>query len=344
MVDMRMPHLDYMRPENDPWVQANSAFIDSIINEPHPMRTNKMMSKRHPDWASVFPPEYMTDFLTFRSASAALGLSGPGIASSDLMFFLTKNPRIFVIEEAIGNLLRKTDLRGATIDMLRLPYPVVYFQMPKNDIPVWSNFMEEGKLEGVYVTESKPESNYSGIVLLCIGKDPNLHPLDDCLWSMPFALDTTKTLEDAVKDRIEEVKGRKTGAELLNVERSLEVFTWVINCILYVNSSGADVKEEWLHQGLAKKARQATGSKKTKLKRQLESTSARIIRVGAGIKYDPEPKESTGDYKERKLHWARGHWRWQPCGPGWSETKHIWIKPHLRGKGRDIVDKMYQVK
>ncbi len=44
------------------------------------------------------------------------------------------------------------------------------------------------------------------------------------------------------------------------------------------------------------------------------------------------------------LHWVRGFWRNQACGPGLSERKHIWIRPFLRGEGSEIVSKIYEAK
>jgi hypothetical protein len=36
---------------------------------------------------------------------------------------------------------------------------------------------------------------------------------------------------------------------------------------------------------------------------------------------------------------VEGHWRWQPCGPGRSERRLIWIAPHIKGPdGAPLID------
>jgi hypothetical protein len=39
--------------------------------------------------------------------------------------------------------------------------------------------------------------------------------------------------------------------------------------------------------------------------------------------------EPDGTHASPRMHWRRGHWRHQPCGPNRSERKDIWIEPCL---------------
>jgi hypothetical protein len=50
--------------------------------------------------------------------------------------------------------------------------------------------------------------------------------------------------------------------------------------------------------------------------------------------------------KHRTSRWVvRGHWRNQPCGPGLSKNKIIWIKPHWSGAatGERVESKGYRI-
>lgn len=38
---------------------------------------------------------------------------------------------------------------------------------------------------------------------------------------------------------------------------------------------------------------------------------------------------SSGNHSSPQMHWRRGHWRHQPCGPQRSQRKDVWIEPCL---------------
>lgn len=57
------------------------------------------------------------------------------------------------------------------------------------------------------------------------------------------------------------------------------------------------------------------------------------------------PGESTVDWAHRWV--VRGHWRWQPYGPGRQQRRRTWIAPYVKGPdGKPIVvsDKVYDVR
>src|SRR5690606_27549446 len=36
---------------------------------------------------------------------------------------------------------------------------------------------------------------------------------------------------------------------------------------------------------------------------------------------------------------VRGHWRWQPCGPGRADRRLTWVRPHVKGpEGAPLVE------
>lgn len=48
-----------------------------------------------------------------------------------------------------------------------------------------------------------------------------------------------------------------------------------------------------------------------------------------------EPVEPTG--RVMPLHNVRPHWRWQACGPRYSQHRLTWVRAHTRGSGPEVV-------
>lgn len=52
--------------------------------------------------------------------------------------------------------------------------------------------------------------------------------------------------------------------------------------------------------------------------------------IGSGYRVARKSEEAAfGTHASPVMHWRRGHWRHQPCGPNRSERKDIWIEPCL---------------
>lgn len=324
------------------WTDNNKVFLDSIRHEPHPLRTIKIQRKR---WASdpsgsLLPQRtgITGEYIAHRQHMVRIGV--PQLAAADLMFVLEDNPRVFVIEPELGRLLRNTGLKGAELDMLKLPFRTVYLQLPENDIPVLASENDVGLLEGVYLTEEEQPDGGKMLLVLAVGTKKDAPITDDCLFTTPFFFKKDVPVEEQVHARVDNVSTRKSGAEQANVEQTIEVFSWVFNCLLYITSSEADLREEWLNKSAAEKMKKAHGPKKAKIRNMLEMTSIRIVRVGAGVTLEGDPG---GIHKSPCLHWVHGFWRQQVCGVGRAERKHKWIRPFLRGEGREVVSKIYNV-
>jgi hypothetical protein len=335
-------------------------FMREIAEFPHPLRTKKFNEK-----ASTLLPFSMSDDSIDRILTGRLG-DDPSFlkfrnihdvpiherAAFDLIYFLWKKPRIFQVSEDLGTLLKRTDPKGVTYDLLQLPFECVYVQLPKvSNLKVWfdnptaANGLEEKPLEGFYAILEEV-AGQKWLVFLCVsGADV---PLDDCLFSMPMRFepgDIEPQLEERLNGFLERKKSR---ADRLNIDQFKDVFRWAVNCILYITCDGADIKREWLHPGLYKKMRKATGKRKTKLKHELGRISEQVHIVGRTITIrkpsGSEPKEPDGKTKRSpSIHWVRGFFRQQPHGPGKTLRRLKWIKPFLRGEGRDVVDKIYKV-
>ena len=126
-----------------------------------------------------------------------------------------------------------------------------------------------------------------------------------------------------------------------------DLFKWILNILLYINSSEADLRKGWFHEKTAATAKKAKGPKKAKIKNMLKATSAEVTWVGRTLKVGYEPTgagHARGDRKAPRLHKVRGFFRRQVCGAGRQERRLKWIRPFLRGAGKEALTPIYKVK
>lgn len=127
----------------------------------------------------------------------------------------------------------------------------------------------------------------------------------------------------------------------------LAFFRIILNTILYISSFDSDMKEMLspypsMKKGLAaiKKA-----SKKKKARYNLNKVSKlNYISVGRNVQPISCLSKPNGNKMETRFM-VRGHWRKQPCGPGLSERKLLYIQPYYKGpEMAEMVSKPYKVK
>lgn len=332
----------------------HAEFCKTLCDLPHPMRTKRgygLLSKEGLlDPVDAFLADAKRRFRSVPFLEYRKSYFDPQQqATLDSIYMMCDDPRIFSIEPALGELLQNTTLRGAEYEHLRLPFRTCFFKLPPNQFEVWISHTDHLPLEGVYVSEERHEDS-SWFLFLCVSTQPKERRfLDDCMFTMPI-LFVPGPLEEQVADRIEELRfgGHALTPNWKNVDQFPAVFRWMVNVILYVTSSEADVQNGWWHEKMALTMKHAHGGHKAKVRRQLELESARVSWVGRTIRINRMDKTSSdggveGDRKHPTLHWVHGFWRNQVYGQGRSLRRHIWVAPFLRGEGRDVVEKMYTV-
>lgn len=115
------------------------------------------------------------------------------------------------------------------------------------------------------------------------------------------------------------------------LEEAREIYpefgAFVLNFVSYLNSLAPDIT---VIEPSACSKRKAVTSKNTKRQVRLVGRNT-VLRKHNGftVVSDEIPEGKTWSLSKRT--WTSGHWRNQPCGPGRSLTKRIWIKPFLRG-------------
>jgi len=135
----------------------------------------------------------------------------------------------------------------------------------------------------------------------------------------------------------------------------LSLFRLVLNAILYLGSSDPDIisrcsgREAALQQ--AEQIRSSVKAKKAKQEAKKES-ELNYASIGESVTPIYVRKDAAqhsvgegGGFREYASRFiVRGHWRNQPCGPGLSERKLLWIKPYYKGPEiSEIVNRPYVV-
>ena len=83
--------------------------------------------------------------------------------------------------------------------------------------------------------------------------------------------------------------------------------------------------------------KRAKGLGERKRDRLLKRTASLYNAILVGPETLPAQATSCGGGSAVAPHWRRGHFRMQPCGPGWQERKLIFVAPvlinaeHLQG-------------
>jgi len=335
----------------------HKVYLDSVKEEPHPIRIRKGIGLLAKEGVSLPFDEMMREakeqlrigsFIDYRQNNF---VNKRDIASTDNLYVTCDDPKIFIVEDELSKLLRNTALRGADFEDLRLPFRTIYIKLPQNEFKVWMPG-DTGELEGVYVSEDRSEDGVgSWLLFVLVSKQlPNRVFLDDVLFSMPIPFENGP-LEAQVEKRIEELQTRRNlhpEEEWANVGQFMGIFRWIVNIVLYITSSGADLKRGWYHEKTAATMKSAKGGRKRQIRHTLELMSSEVTWVGRNIRIDrreptTERGSLDGERKSPTLHWVHGFWRNQAHGKGRSLRKHAWIAPFLRGEGREVVEKMYAV-
>lgn len=344
------------------FIPKTRAFLDSIKNDPHPLKTQKTYRKILGDLSPRYDAMMKSwrarrdhdSFDNFRRFTGQMGIREPSI---DLLLFLCDDPQTFIIGSDLGELLLDTDLKGGERQDLHLPFRTIYLQMPPNKFRLWSRPDKPPQmLEGVYVTSDNAEvlepgdERASWMVFLLVGHPEDGYVAHDGLFSAPILV-RDGDIESRLAEVVEKSRAKHPDLEhhLRNLDQIQEIIRWTMNCVLYINSEGAELSRGWFHEKTAQTMQQARGGRRRQILHTLEVTSAQVTWVGRSIRIDKlhhegEPRGPLEDDRmSPRLHRVRGFWRHQVCGVGRSERKLIWVRPYLRGTGRDVVEKMYKV-
>ena len=142
-----------------------------------------------------------------------------------------------------------------------------------------------------------------------------------------------------------------TQTSLTKREELLEILSFAINMLLYINSSNPEISGVHNHAEPLKNALAKAGKKRRKgLEAELAITSAIPHRdLGRSIVLDktrPIGRKSLGATGQKLTYRVKvkGHWKRQPYGPKSSQRKHIFVQEYLKGPDTaELISKNYTV-
>jgi hypothetical protein len=289
-------------------------------------------------------------FLDYRRSSLGR-MPRTGISASDVAYACWRKPRIYMIEEGIGDLLLNTKL-GETVELdhFRFPFMTMYLDLPDSEFEVLYRLSDDevqvAPLEGIYIIEDNEIVLPKDDVLEFVGMNEKLvgetlrpiafvlvskpiegnphHPsipMDDCLFTFPMFF-KEGPLKPQIEERIDEFIGRKkaeTDVEAEVLERNLEhfngIFEWLVNIMLYITMPKSRVDGGKGNRGIPLKKLE-----KNKRKRR-EIPDENVFIVGRGIKISHISKDEPGTSRQgrkgikKRAHWVSGHYRRVPYGP-----------------------------
>lgn len=275
--------------------------------------------------------------------------------------------QIFDFNDRLTELLVETDLGECTLENLHLPYDGFFIRFGKLEsvkLPFEDDFEY---VDGAFIGWAPWDENGSRLKIGFSTIHPDGSNVDypGCYFDIlpdELVMPVPLAIETALQRRL--LKYRDEPNSDLNalainahyraeIEDSYTVLkagaSLIINSLFYLESirselpdvsPGRDTPPE-----LQAKYLNATGHKKLKHRSSLTVDGYALVRL-VGQEVDNPNRDGVGT-STKKVHWRRGHWRFQAYGVKSSLRKRIWIKPTLiggeHGTNEDIPGHIYVV-
>jgi hypothetical protein len=210
-------------------------------------------------------------FLDYRTSYLGT-MPRTGISATDVSYAIWRKPRIYMIEEGIGELLLNTKLGDiVTAEHFRLPFETMYIDLPDNDFEVRYRLhdggVQVGPLDGIYVLEDGEITFTTKDIENLVGSNENLAgrplrpvtfilvsgqaqgpktfgqeqrgelPMDDCLFSFPMFFHEG-SLKPQIDTRVDEFLSRKkveTDVDADVLEKNLEHFKGIFEWLVNIS-------------------------------------------------------------------------------------------------------------
>lgn len=262
--------------------------------------------------------------------------------------YVSAGRQVFQFTPAILDEFKRTDLSETPIGRLILPYPAGFLQFGRqSDLALDDQWRTEAEyVDGAYfhcgpqgqlsiqLTLSRPENTWSG---MC---GPKFSIDADGL-----TLPAHQAIDNAL-DRDQQDSGmRGADAALKDWDEAARpvvhaALSLVLNALFYLDAYGADTEPtvpaaapESLREAYTKAVKEAKPKALRNARNTLMADGFAVVRLcGASIASGQTPDTGDGSGHSVRIHWRRGHWRMQPCGPKLSQIKRVWVRPALVGK------------
>lgn len=330
---------------------------------PHPVRFERLQgNKAHHDRLGIpwIPFESFCNrffetlpggktFLNYRTSYLG-NMPRTGISATDVSYAIWRKPRIYMIEEDIGELLLNTRLGDiVTTEHLRFPFEAMYIDLPASDFEVRYRLenggVQVGPLEGIYILEDDEITFTAEEVKGLTGSSENLAerplrpvtfilvsgqaqgpktlgqkqrgelPMDDCLFSFPMFFHDGP-LKTQIDTRVGEFLGRKkaeTDVEASVLEKNLEHFKGIFEWIVNI-AMYITMPKSRIDRGKGNLGVPLRKLEKNKKKRRRIPDSTAFI-VGRGIKISHLTEKESGESRH---------------GQGGAKRQAHWVSGHWK--------------
>jgi hypothetical protein len=280
------------------------------------------------------------------------------IWAKTLVQFMAEGGQVFDVAPSLIEELAHTDVDDVHISELQLPYGCIYLRMPCAVGPITPVGMTTGvEVEGLLVSVDKDHHGKMEIGIEMMPKIAGLIDPVDVVSRMPTAsipIERDATVPQAVAQLAREIEDRYMSEELIarivketdgtidpegareqslreqerfeqGMRELVRFLPLLSNILLFIDNCKTE-DQAWPEDAprdlVARAVANGTGARKAEqaLTRLGWCRTRRCRIEGGGI------LEASRDIK---THWRRGHWRWQPHGPGNSLRKRIRVRPSL---------------
>jgi len=271
--------------------------------------------------------------------------------------------QVYTVSHDLEFALLNTELRKYPTDMLRLPFPCIYVELPEK-FGVYNRTTGWHPAEGAYVVLEDAMKHRAWRIMMTGRPQEGAPADDDSLFHFIIEMPEGSTVEEAIKytfnkftDQPMTVEEIMVDGKPIKVSRGFEseeqrdhframedkmvpVFRYIMNVIIYTMSTEADItfwnaSKEYRH--LKERALKAKGQKRKKLfsrlkeqdenKRTLLGKNLVVDRKKESVKYGHE----SGRGKWGVRTYVAGYWNTYWIGKGRSERQTKLVKPHWRG-------------
>jgi hypothetical protein len=326
-------------------------------------------------WADLPQVDWFSELLGNQKFKHMQTLVGNGVADlqSTMMVWVCQKLREvsdtsnwFRPTEGLTYKLLATDLKGAVVGDLKLPYPAFYVEVPSKVFYLqdkktgWHEVRALTVVRGCITERTVEIARGIGDILagtIELGDrliieayaEPNANsanPFDDAWLFKSYRIEDESASIDIIVDRsiyhdreYERTlnRGRIGERELDGLEVRTMLMQFVLNLCIYLGTDKATVEHihkeeiERLHKG-----KKFKNLRKNVQDRVRDLQNDKVFLVGTDVAVDHEIKEyvrteGTGGFKLTYRTLVRGHWRNQAHGPKRALRTRKWIEPHIRG-------------
>jgi hypothetical protein len=342
---MRTTHFELFQTVLGERYSYLSAYFEAIKSED--INTNQPLDERL--FNGIFPPEICAKIF----GTPTLDRTTRAQRKMDLTiirqaYHLWRDKNYFDITPGLCDRLKDTDLKDVDTFFLRTPYRSMYLSLPKGTGLMISN-PQSGlhEVESIYLTmDDYGESHTVSIPnrnMTLEGVTKHLHMLvcgeTKGLFGDAIMFFDLIFWDGKVSISIEKSKDILENPSLWS--HLVEVFNFVVKILLYINCSNAAIRKV---AGLDVESK-LNGLKNTAKKRKLIQRYSKISPqahnildvVISGDRGSSETSDSPIHHLGPKsLERVRRHFKTQRHGPGWSQSKIIWVESYIRGEGAEF--------